>query len=1230
MPKTRADKIDQMSTAGKVANPSVGLCKRAEITPQLMAHFADEVHRFSRSPMKPDDVLRRFSLNGDGQLDLREFQLAVTRLEIVSSSMPSDTQHQEPQQERALARAKELYLVFYIDLFCRIMTEWSLQLMRARYQHGQTSHTASTSSLSKDNRAVQYASVRAPLAAPYATQTPSNSNQTGGGDSRGLGGNDGFSDDNNRSTRLQEGEALWQRIATPITQSNEKLRQIFLKMDVMSSGKVSPEELELALSHIGVFLTTREYEKLYMSLGDGVKERTRGGGNYGRGRTRGANASAFVIKYAEFIAFFQGTTGQSYRPQTLPSNSRQASPPVVGLGNARLWDFLVAALDRLEPLFQQYERIRQRFLPPETFRDCLLRCGIALSNADFAALRVRLLPFTSVTPLYSKVFDNSFPFYPLNHRGNTNKKLLRSRNAEASRTFVKIRDEKRWKSDLHFPVGATTAQTQADADNASEIYNQHQHHRQDPFFSSGKPPATLEARILAKLQQLKQIGQPAACSPQSIFPGDRFGRISRGQFRQSLVHLGVLARYAEVEALFWPLDPQGRGYMTTHDFYDHLNAFAAQQSSTSSLPTLVTDGSIDSGRLSRSVQKMLEGMLLELPHLCAICERMDVHQTGTVSSSELFAAIQEVGILASVADTQNAIAALSTEHQHRECPTSPPRVSYRSLPDRLRALCSDLLSPKKRQKHLSTTSVLLAPHEDHDRSMDFVPSDQGSHETDALWNCPRRRMHQDHPAAKSSIRITDAVSGSENDFASIRPAARPTAVEDARSRQERRHRLALVGVLQDLLERRSDLKTALDLHRCADARGQVTKQDLVEILLTSRLNLHFAAGSAAARELVDELYPSLNPDRGLGFLEVLQRVSELLAEVTKDLTSPPPSSGSGPRCTFSTNPYQQQWQAERRSNASSGMHNPVVSATTQATSASATKVPGFPSNGGALAGDAASVRRKLLHESRLKELLNSDYGRQSAAILVRHAFKGLAAREMVVPVDNGQFEAMCRTSDIKHVCYRLGLDLDLREQQFVAHSIDPADSGFISSPDLLEFFTQLAQPDATASYPSANDGHADTRRSVTFQRGLPRLKYMPATSQQLASTKDARKMNRVTSGIGGALEGVQMTINQLSREIKADEKGKQDYDDQLFRLNQRRQDMEAKLLECREWSALFESKIKPLAGKYAETTDSMQGQYEDAKLRHAQGIKVLIENFDYHPEFKRFSDTFSAVPFKPK
>jgi hypothetical protein len=29
-------------------------------------------------------------------------------------------------------------------------------------------------------------------------------------------------------------------------------------------------------------------------------------------------------------------------------------------------------------------------------------------------------------------------------------------------------------------------------------------------------------------------------------------------------------------------------------------------------------------------------------------------------------------------------------------------------------------------------------------------------------------------------------------------------------------------------------------------------------------------------------------------------------------------------------------------------------------------------------------------------------------------------------------------------------------------------------------------------------------------------------------------------------------------------------------------------------------------------------------------LKLLRDHFDYHPEFKRWSDTFSAVPFRPK
>ncbi|KAL3674808.1 hypothetical protein V7S43_000735 [Phytophthora oleae] len=1070
-----------------------------------MKHFSGEVHRFSRCPMKPDDVLRRFSLNGDGHLDLREFQLAVTRLEIVVSPQ-SDGSYIDPQSDRDLERARELYLVFCptqtrkldIDLFCRIMTEWSLKLMRTSYQPDQL--TSSMSSLSTNQR-LQYSSPRAPLPTPYATQATINA-------TRAIDRVDqGDVDPNDRSTRLMDGEALWQRLTTAIEQSSKKLRQIFLKMDVLSSGKVNPEELELALSHIGVFLTTREYDKLYMSLGEDVKEMTRDEATNGRWRGRGGNGNAFTIKYAEFLALFQERAGVDNRPQTLPSMSKQASPPVVGDGSARLWDLLVAASDKLQLLFQQYERIGQFYLPPENFRDCLMRCGITMSNADFTALRVRLLQFSDpasgsigIRPLVNAVKaadrtvmkSKASPGVPGTSVGYVSRSPIRlgrktvqptayspvttgtepypagkstqERNAEASRTIVKICDDRRRESELHYPTATTSPRAVNSGE--SEAYLEHQHRRQDPFFSNGKPPPALETRILSKLQQLKQLGQVSACSPQSVFPGDRFGHISRGQFRQSLVHLNLLVRYTDVEALFWTLDTQGRGYILAQELYDHLNNFATQEKTASSeLPGLSLDGS-HRARLPRSVQKVLEKMLVELPHLVAICERMDTNHSGSVSKAEMLQATHELGIMASIADNHAAIEALSRDSD---------LIPYHSLEDRLGALCSELLSPKKRTKHLSTTSVLLAPYEERTPPLEVAAS--YSQANDALWNCPRRRLVQDHPAAKSSIRIADETNSTKSEVTLVQPR-KTVGVEDAKSRQERRHRVALVGILQDLLERRSDLKTALDLHRRADARGQVTKKDLVEILLTSRLNLHFPTGSPAAEELVDELYPSLRPESGLGFLDVLRRISDLLGEVTKELSLARPKSGNGPPNSFSTNPYQNPERSTgRRLNNSLDMHSSVLPTTT----GSFTKLASLPN-----AGSAASVRRKLLQESRLKNLLDSDYGLQSAAVLVRHAFKGLAPREMVVPIDNGEFESTCRASDIKHVCYRLGLDLDLLEQQFVANSIDTGESGFVSSPGLLDFFAKLAQtgdysaPKSFHTKSTEKDCGRDARRSVTF------------------------------------------------------------------------------------------------------------------------------------------------------
>lgn len=58
--------------------------------------------------------------------------------------------------------------------------------------------------------------------------------------------------------------------------------------------------------------------------------------------------------------------------------------------------------------------------------------------------------------------------------------------------------------------------------------------------------------------------------------------------------------------------------------------------------------------------------------------------------------------------------------------------------------------------------------------------------------------------------------------------------------------------------------------------------------------------------------------------------------------------------------------------------------------------------------------------------------------------------------------------------------------------------------------------------------------------------------------------------------------------------------------------------------------IGPFQKTYENNTKEIGGIYGNARKQHAAGINMLIREFDYHPPFKRHSDTFTAVPFNPK
>lgn len=83
-------------------------------------------------------------------------------------------------------------------------------------------------------------------------------------------------------------------------------------------------------------------------------------------------------------------------------------------------------------------------------------------------------------------------------------------------------------------------------------------------------------------------------------------------------------------------------------------------------------------------------------------------------------------------------------------------------------------------------------------------------------------------------------------------------------------------------------------------------------------------------------------------------------------------------------------------------------------------------------------------------------------------------------------------------------------------------------------------------------------------------------------------------------------------------------------MNIKRDDIMFRLKKSRDWLNHFDTDIGPFERTYAEMTDQMGDRYDIAKAEHAKGLQVLMDQFQYHPQFKRYNDEFTAVPFRPK
>ena len=130
--------------------------------------------------------------------------------------------------------------------------------------------------------------------------------------------------------------------------------------------------------------------------------------------------------------------------------------------------------------------------------------------------------------------------------------------------------------------------------------------------------------------------------------------------------------------------------------------------------------------------------------------------------------------------------------------------------------------------------------------------------------------------------------------------------------------------------------------------------------------------------------------------------------------------------------------------------------------------------------------------------------------------------------------------------------------------------------------------------------------------------------------KGSVKFHKTSSELGNTLEVLRGQMSALKREIRADRAGKKEFEDQISLLKRKRELLEKNYNANAAWAKGFDASIGPFEAKYAGLTTEIGGLYDNAKLQHANGIKLLVDEFRYHPTFKRWNDDFSAVPFRPK
>jgi len=113
---------------------------------------------------------------------------------------------------------------------------------------------------------------------------------------------------------------------------------------------------------------------------------------------------------------------------------------------------------------------------------------------------------------------------------------------------------------------------------------------------------------------------------------------------------------------------------------------------------------------------------------------------------------------------------------------------------------------------------------------------------------------------------------------------------------------------------------------------------------------------------------------------------------------------------------------------------------------------------------------------------------------------------------------------------------------------------------------------------------------------------------------------RLYSDVSGGVVKKSLTLQKLEGEIREMQASYKEFEE-MTKLLQKDRDLLAKRnAEHVEWCETFDQHIGPFEAKYEECKEMVKASYDFAKLKYKASVQKLIDDFGYHPTFKRWFD----------